>query len=248
MGHRHLEIISAVSGTERGDNTTLDATLLDLAYGLAPGFEIDATFSLTHDDHDRDDDGHFEYGGAPLTLGFKWEVWRSGGFLASVAPSVSFNLDDGNNVSGGFPLIVQYDPGRWRVGAEARFVPTAGDRDGWRSGVYAGLSVGPAQASELLVEVHSSAFKDRGDPEVGWNLGVDLAVSCRVHLLASGGTGLYGGAGSIREWSSYLGVQLLLGPFEEGQESRVLAPASPASLAGRPARVDGSSTIHPAAL
>ena len=85
--------------------------------------------------------------------------------------------------------------------------------------MYAGLSVGPAQASELLVEVHSSAFKDRGDPEVGWNLGVDLAVSCRVHLLASGGTGLYGGAGSIREWSSYLGVQLLLGPFEEGEES-----------------------------
>ena len=53
-GHRHLEIISAVSGTERSDNATLDATLLDLAYGLAPGFEIDATFSLTHDEFDDD--------------------------------------------------------------------------------------------------------------------------------------------------------------------------------------------------
>jgi hypothetical protein len=229
-GHRSLEIISGVRATERGSDATFKGTLLDLAYGLFPGFELDATFDLTHTDHDKDEDGSFEYSGAPAAFGFKWQLIESEHFAAAIAPSVDFNLDGGDDLAGALFGLTEARVQRWRLGAAGGYVPRDDARDGWLGGVYSGLGFG--EGSEIVTEVHFAAFREHDNPEIGWNLGLDLALSPSFRLLTAGGTGIDGGHGSRREWDAYLGFQLFLGPFGETPVNAPPPRVRPGSLAG----------------
>ncbi len=75
-------------------------------------------------------------------------------------------------------------------------------------GVLGALEV--SDTLELLAEVrsYSEKFLNRGD--VMFNLGLRRALSSRVKLLASAGTGLTNGP-ETTTFIAYLGVQLLLG-------------------------------------
>ncbi len=84
---------------------------------------------------------------------------------------------------------------------------------------------------ELLAEVYASAFIERDDPEVAVNFGVDFALTDELHVLASGGTGLYGGAGARREWMGFIGLQLLLGPLFGDAAPVASAGSSPGGAA-----------------
>ena len=226
----HVEIISAVTASERGRNTFVDVTVVDVAAGVVPGLELDLTLDTALSDHDEDDDGQLEHLGTPLSLGFKWEPLRSEAFSLAFAPSVSFGLEHPeDDLAVGFPLLAELRAERLRVGSGARYVVIDGATDGWRLGLYGGLAASPRL--ELLGEVYASAFQDRADPEVAFNLGADFALTECLHLLASGGTGLYGGAGSRREWAAYLGLQLLLGPLFGGSPAPGPAPPSPGDRA-----------------
>jgi hypothetical protein len=116
------------------------------------------------------------------------------------------------------------------MGVDGGYVPRDDASDGWQGGVFTGL--GFAEGSEVLAELYLQAFKDHDDPEVGWNVGLDLALSPRIHLQTSGGTGIDGGPGSRREWEAYLGVQLFLGPFGTPAVDAPPSRSRPASLAG----------------
>jgi hypothetical protein len=231
VAHRAIELRAAAVGTERGSNAVIGVVVLDLGYGLTPTLELDATLLAEITDHDDDEDGAFEYQSVPLEIGFKWQFVTSAHLHAALAPTFSFDLDTGDNVKAFLPLQLEVSGGRLRLAGEAAFVPRDDARDGWFSGIFAGLGVG--ERSELLAEFWSEAFRDRSDPQVNWALGLDWALSERLHLLAAGGTGIYGGDGSRREWDGYLGLQLDLGPFGSAAVSRpTRLPA--ASLAESP--------------
>ena len=208
---RHLELISAVTASERGADAFLQVTAIDAAYGLLPRLELDFTLDVVASDHEKDDDGRFEHSAVPLTVAFKWEPLRSEHFSLAVAPGLSFEVDDPDRVSGNIPLLVEARAKGVRVGATGSYLPSDESRSGWVASIYGGWIAIPEV--ELLGEVYAGAFASRGDPELAFNLGMDLTLAPRLHLLASGGSGFYGGSGSRREFSAYLGLQLLLGPF-----------------------------------
>jgi hypothetical protein len=217
-------------GTERGSNAVIGFVVTDLGYGLTPTLELDAILVAEITDHDDDQDGAFEYQSVPLELGFKWQFVESTHLRAALAPAILLDLDTGDNVRAFLPLLVEVSGDRLRLGGEAAFIPRDDARDGWFSGIFAGLGVG--ERSELLAEFWSETFRDRSDPQLNWALGLDWVLSERIHVLGAAGTGIYGGSGSRREWSGYFGIQLDLGPFGAAAASRPTStPALPATLA-----------------
>lgn len=234
----HLELISSARGSERGSDAFVDVTALDVALGVLPGFEIDLTLDIALRDHEEDDDGQLEHSTTPLTLGFKWEALRTTDFSLALAPYAAFSVEDPDDVSVSLPVLTELHRGRVRAGVGGSYVLANRSPDGWELGAYGGFTAIPGV--ELLGELVASAFLDRADPQLFFNLGGDFALGDRLHLLASAGTGLYGGADSRREWGAYLGLQLLLGPLFGGSadgptpganaNARRASPGGPALL------------------
>ncbi len=184
---------------------------MDLAYGLIPGFELDVVLSVNHADDSRK--ASLGYNATLLLLGFKWQLVAHERWTVAVTPAGGLDLDDLDNATGFVPVEVEYRPDRWRLGGEAGYVPQQGGPDGWQAGAYAarGFDAG----SELMGEIWCAALRDVDDPSVNWQLGVDWAAEPWLHVLAAGGTGTVGGGGGPRRgWTAYLGVQLLVHPFD----------------------------------
>ena len=219
----HLELFSAVAASERGPNTNVNVSALDVAAGVLPTLELDLTIGYskveTSSAQDPEDDG------APVTFGFKWEPVSTRHFALGIVPNASFDATGGDDWSISYPLLVELRSGRFRAGANGAWVQQPGERDGWQATTYAAVAAG--EASELLGEVYTQAFDERGDPEVGFQLGFDWAIQGPLHLIASGGTGIYGGSGTRRDWTVFAGLQLLLGPWDDAPE----APADPVARA-----------------
>lgn len=238
-----LQWISALVATERGPDATLDGFVMDLAWGLAPGLELDAILEVIAADHEKDDDGAFERSGVPFSGGVKWEPVRTETFSLALAPRLAVDLD-GGDLAGVFPLLLELRRGRFRVGTDSTWTVRENERDGAVVGLYSGLGVGTG--SELLAELFLETLDGRSDPELGFNLGVDWALADRVHLLASGGTGLRGGAGPRREWNAYLGLQLFLHPFEPAPPGPSLPASSLLELTNRQvSRSRASGGLYP---
>jgi hypothetical protein len=106
------------------------------------------------------------------------------------------------------PVEIAHDFGKTRLVGEVGYQYFRAQPHEWVVGVLGALEV--SDALELLIEVRSGSekFLNRGDVVV--NLGLRRALSSRVKLLASVGSGLTNGPVTTT-FIAYLGFQVLLG-------------------------------------
>jgi hypothetical protein len=121
----------------------------------------------------------------------------------SVARGVA---DPGPNLF--LPIEVSHNFGKTSLIGEVGYQYFRAQENEWVVGILGALEV--SDTLELMAEVrsYSEKFLNRGD--VVLNLGLRRALSSKVKLLASAGTGLTNGPGTTT-FIAYLGVQVLLG-------------------------------------
>lgn len=151
-------------------------------------------------------------------LGLKWRFLdqERGGLDMSVYPQLQVENSTGSAARGiaepgpnlFLPLEIGRDFGRTKLIAEVGYQYFRTQENEWVVGLLGALEV--SDTLELLAEVRSFSEKllNRGDVVV--NVGLRQALSHRIRLLASVGTGLTNGP-ETTTFIAYLGVQLLLG-------------------------------------
>jgi len=166
-------------------------------------------------------DGGSGSGVGPASVASKWRfVGRTDdAFQAAIAPGVVFDTGDRdvdrgpsqNSFTAYLPLLAAYRLGRWNLGGDFTYQwrPTGGDE--WFTGVAVGYQV--LESLELLAEVTTLSSLAFEDTDVGLAAGVDFAFHPRWRLLASGGRHVRTGGGDRLEWRTYVGLQVIVGPF-----------------------------------
>jgi hypothetical protein len=141
-----------------------------------------------------------EHSGVNMSVYPQLQVENSAG---SVARDIA---DPGPNLF--LPVEISHDFGKTTLVGEVGYQYFHAQENEWVVGVLGALEV--SDNLELMAEARcfSEKLLNRGD--VVLNLGLRHALSPRVKLLASMGTGLTNGPGATT-FIAYLGVQLLLG-------------------------------------
>jgi hypothetical protein len=124
-------------------------------------------------------------------------------FTGSVARGIA---EPGPNLF--LPVEISHDFGKTKLVGEVGYQYFRAQENQWVVGVLGALEV--SDTLELLAEVRSYSEKFLNGGDVILNAGMRLALSSKVKLLASAGTGLTNGPGTTT-FIAYLGVQLLLG-------------------------------------
>jgi len=106
------------------------------------------------------------------------------------------------------PVEISHDFGKIRLVGEVGYQYFRAQENQWVVGVLGSLAA--SDTLELLAEVRSFSEKFLNGGDVILNAGMRLALSSKVKLLASAGTGLNNGPGATT-FIAYLGVQVLLG-------------------------------------
>jgi hypothetical protein len=151
-------------------------------------------------------------------LGVKWRFLdqKPSGVDMSVYPQLQVENSTGSVARGVaeagpnlfLPVEISHNFGKKSLVGEIGYQYFRAQENEWVVGVLGALEV--SNDLELLAEVrsYSERLLSRGDVVV--NLGLRRALSSKVKLLASAGTGLTNGPGTTT-FIAYLGVQLLLG-------------------------------------
>jgi hypothetical protein len=189
---------------------------VDFNYGL--GDHIQLKYETGWLFADAPEGGGVKSGLDNSLLGLKWRFLdqERSGLDMSVYPQLQVENSTGSVARGiaesgpnlFLPLEVGRDFGKTRLIGELGYQFFRARENEWVVGLLGALEV--SEALELLAEVRSFSEKllNRGD--VVANLGLRRALSSRVRLLASVGTGLTNGP-EIPTFIAYLGVQLMLG-------------------------------------
>jgi hypothetical protein len=106
------------------------------------------------------------------------------------------------------PVEISHDFGKIRLVGEVGYQYFRAQENQWVVGVLGSLEV--ADTLELLAEVRSYSEKFLNGGDLILNAGMRVALSSKVKLLASAGTGLTNAPGATT-FIAYLGVQVLLG-------------------------------------
>jgi len=106
------------------------------------------------------------------------------------------------------PVEISHDFGKARLVGEVGYQYFRAQENQWVVGVLGALEV--SDTLELMAEIRSYSEKFLNGGDVILNTGLRLAMSSKVKLLASAGTGLTNTPGATT-FIAYLGVQLLLG-------------------------------------
>jgi hypothetical protein len=151
-------------------------------------------------------------------LGLKWRFLdqERSGVDMSVYPQLQVENPTGSVARGIaepgpnllLPVEIGREFGKMRLIGEIGYQYLRAQENEWVVGLLGALEV--SDALELMAEVRSGSekFLNRGDVVV--NLGLRRALTSRLKLLASVGTGLTSGP-ETTTFIAYLGVQLLLG-------------------------------------
>ena len=189
---------------------------VDFNYGL--GDHIQLKYETGWLFADAPEGGGVKSGLDDSLLGLKWRFLdqERSGLDMSVYPQLQVENSTGSVARGiaepgpnlFLPLEVGRDFGKAKLVGDLGYQYFRARENEWVVGLLGALEV--SDALELMAEVRSFSEKllNRGDVVV--NLGLRRALSPRVKLLASVGTGLTNGP-ETPTFIAYLGVQLLLG-------------------------------------
>jgi hypothetical protein len=189
---------------------------VDFNYGL--GDHIQLKYETGWLFADAPDDGGVKSGLDNSLLGLKWRFLdqERSGLDMSVYPQLQVENATGSVARGiaepgpnlFLPLEFGRDFGNTRLIGELGYQYFRARENEWVVGLLGALEV--SDALELLAEVRSYSEKLLNHGDVVVNLGLRRALSPRVKLLASVGTGLTNGP-ETTTFIAYLGVQLVLG-------------------------------------
>ncbi len=189
---------------------------VDFNYGL--GEHIQLKYETGWLFVDAPEGGGVKSGLDDSLLGVKWRFLdqERSGVDMSVYPQLQVENSTGSVARGiaepgpnlFLPVEIGHDFGKTRLIGEVGYQYFRAQENEWVVGLLGALEV--SDTLELLAEVRSFSekFLNRGDVVV--NLGLRLALSSKVKLLASVGTGLTNGP-ETTTFIAYLGVQVLLG-------------------------------------
>ena len=189
---------------------------VDFNYGL--GEHIQLKYETGWLFVDAPEGGGVKSGLDDSLLGLKWRFLdqERSGVDMSVYPQLQVENSTGSVARGiaepgpnlFLPVEIGRDFGKMRLIGEIGYQYLRAQENEWVVGLLGALEV--SDALELMAEVRSFSekFLNRGDVVV--NLGLRRALSSKVKLLASVGTGLTNGP-ETTTFIAYLGVQLLLG-------------------------------------
>jgi hypothetical protein len=212
-GNWEINLAFAVESLE--DETTFEAPLLDINYGV--GDTIQLKFELPWIFLHQDGDGT-KNGLGNSAFGIKWRFLDEDpdGLSMSVYPQFQFR----NPTSSGdrgivdermelfLPVQAQKTFGAVSVNPEIGLLVREGQRDQWVYGLAVGYQASPDV--DLLGELHGTALTDMSDYDAVVNLGLRWHLDDMFTLLASAGTQLFR-SGSVRnetEFVGYAGLQL----------------------------------------
>jgi hypothetical protein len=106
------------------------------------------------------------------------------------------------------PVEISHDFGKTRLVGEVGYQYFHAQDNQWVVGILGALEM--SDTFELLAEVRSYSEKFLNGGDLILNVGMRLALSTKLKLLASAGTGFTNGPGTTT-FIAYLGVQVLLG-------------------------------------
>ena len=189
---------------------------VDFNYGLGDHIQLKYETGWLFADG-RQGDGH-KSGLDDSLLGLKWRFLdqERSGLDMSVYPQLQVENSTGSVARGiaepgpnlFLPLEVGRDFGKAKLVGELGYQYFRAKENEWVVGLLGALEV--SDALELMAEVRSFGEKLLNGGDVVVNLGLRRALSSRVRLLASVGTGLNNGP-ETPTFIAYLGVQLVLG-------------------------------------
>ena len=190
------EIIVASTATSiKNGGDAYEFPILDVSYGLTESVQISATYPYVWvDPVDGSSDSDF----GNLEVALKWRFWNSERLQLAFAPVHSFGVNvtraelgfgDDNDATF-IPISMEAALiGELTLTAQLGYVRAAGATDGWVYGAYLGHPAGARV--NLYAEIFGSSLDDSLDTDfLNFNLGLDIALTDRLALLFSGGSGL----------------------------------------------------------
>ncbi len=204
LGHHELYLSSQVVASS--DSTIASLPLVEFNYGVARNLQLHAVAPAAYS---RQSGGPAQYGYGDTEVGAKYRILQetASSPMAGVFPLVEIptgsaakGLGNGN-AQYFFPLWLQKSEGAWSTyGGGGWWLNPAG-RNFWRLGWQVQRKL--SDALFLGVEVfHNTRSSDATPALTGANLGGQLDLRDRLHLLFSGGHSL----GTNRQTFGYLGI------------------------------------------
>lgn len=200
IGTGRVQTIGAVDLIRSGGSTSVAPTL-DLTFGLLEG--LDAT--LVANPLLEIDGGRTELSEV-VEAGVKWRPIRANGWRASFTPALGASFEGRTRFTVTLPVQVEYEVrSDLLVGAEAGWIGIPHRANDWRTGSYAAW--GLATRLTLLAEVWGTGTVTGEEAVAAAGAGCDWEFRPRLHLIASGGTGLASHGTSRIDGYGYAGVQ-----------------------------------------
>lgn len=207
-----LEIIVASTGEARGDDSTVHSVpVLDVSLGLTANTQMSVVvpyvFGDPGDGADRDGLGN-------LGIGAKWRFLATDRVQVAFAPGYSRGVSARDAEAGlgaesdsvYMPVDVEMGTGPWTLNAELGYTANESAANQWAYG--AALSRTVRGRWKLMAELYGSSANDGRHDRLAFQLGCDLTVGARWHVLAALGTGLREASEEPDlDYSWYLGIQ-----------------------------------------
>jgi hypothetical protein len=187
------ELIVSFSTEDRNSVDMSQAPLMDISLGVTPNSQL----SLSLPRLIVSPQGDAEKSGLGfVTLGYKWRLFASPDWEMAIASNyslpVSYDVIRRHGPEDirvlGLPLLVSRTIGKWNWLGQIGW--NAGS-DGVRFWDYGlALSHPAGKSTVLMLELHGNATSEFKESTVNYRLGLDYAISPRLHVLAAYGSGI----------------------------------------------------------
>lgn len=211
-GAGHWELNLALTTEHRAGERLSELPLLDLNYGLGERFQLKYEAAVL-----RQTSGPGAQTGVSNSLaGIKWRFFDAGdhGWQASVYPQLEFDTPGSHSDDRGLaeegtsvilPFQIRRDFGFVSANADLGFVRQS-EATVWFGGVALGREL--TSALELAAELHLEAGRHLRDTALTANLGLRLALTTHLTLLASIGRELHNSTDPRTTLLAYFGLQI----------------------------------------
>jgi hypothetical protein len=205
-----MELITAVVPLGFSDSVQWSAPVLDVTLGLFDRLDIALTGAPVFEE------GEPVRGG--LSMGFKWQPIQGEHLNGSFTPALDLTFSDGNDPINPrlglaaetaivLPVQLEYQHGRWAMGADLGYTVVVDADDGWLAALY-----GTARVLDSLVLVTEFGAGPTASQE-GTNLlltgGVDWTTPLGFNALVGASGVVHTTSGEEAGWRAYVGLQWL---------------------------------------
>lgn len=206
------ELIGAITFARSDAGHAAELPLADMSYGLTPNTQISAAYPYVFS-NPADETATSDFGN--LSIGFKWRFFESERLQVAFAPGVTFGISlnatklgigDDEHIEL-LPINFQYAlGGDWTLNGEIGLALVHQDEDEWAYGLAIGHPL--ANRAQLMFELYGATDSELDNNVLNFHVGVDVALTGALHVLAAVGAGLSAPTGADKlNLDLYLGLQ-----------------------------------------